>query len=1045
MSSLLKMNQKFLSKSSWSIRGGGNNGNNNANNSSNNIVGNNNNNSNRGLGRSSVPCVNKLPTSPFNLQGNKGTINNTNTLDSKRRQTNVTKSGRGGGRMTIAITVDDKRHQLYAPHSSTPNKTTNHSLAKENLVNQKPSLYSNQINNSLLKRTKGMSHSITDLRELKEKPKNGTDHPDGFQYEISERRIDMYIAEIEMEPVFQLGSTIRAIYDGDEHDRFMEKLDMRIKNHDKDIERMCNCHYQGFVDCIHELLKVRPQATSLKNEIIQINQELQRSSENIQRKADELIKYRRVVCNTKTAVEHLQECLPVLETFSKLIQQMSEKKYYPALKTLEQFETLYIPKIEKYRFAQSMCQQIPKIRETIKKESMKDLKDFLENIRQLTSKIGEIAMKNVASQHKSKEFASILGGDTETNRNYINEFVATVRENGIMSDVTTKLSSHLNGLNNGDNIDDDYIFANEELSATDIVDFSPVYRCLHIFGCLGAREQFEIYYRQQRKQQAKLILQSISSSGANNLFTGDNYRHYLFGVVGFFVIEDHLLNTSSGLVTKQYLAENWDDVIKSLIDNVHLQASLCHDSKQMLYMKSLLMLFCHTTQSYGYSVDPLMKLLVELRQIYTDILLRQWSTVFRKIFDSDNYHPLILHNQTEFNEYFADFPFSDMEVFKNDLSSCAENSQKVETFPKKLPFSSFVPKVYKAVREFIATSLEFTADLNLSNSDIEDTVRKSTNMLLTRTLSDSLSSLIKEPRLGLLQLIQISINTNYLEEASTYLEMYISELIHNKATSEVSNENVPSTNKAMDDGHRYLTLKYSPSISSDHSSQSHLARLQGRTMFKDARSEAESQIYIQLNNKIDEFFGLARYDYMLSDSPGKASSYILDLMAFLKSTFEAFTNLPIKVAQTGCLSACKYISNCLLNILMDEDVKNISHGFLQQFNLDLMQCEMFAGSEPVKEFEEGALQVSFTELRQIMDLFIEFDSWSTYFAEFGKNDSRYLRVNPLTALTLLEKLYRGDNKKNIFSNILSKNEREKKQRIETIQKKLRQLINSTNN
>ncbi|KAI2803232.1 Exocyst complex component 6 [Blomia tropicalis] len=168
-------------------------------------------------------------------------------------------------------------------------------------------------------------------------------------------------------------------------------------------------------------------------------------------------------------------------------------------------------------------------------------------------------------------------------------------------------------------------------------------------------------------------------------------------------------------------------------------------------------------------------------------------------------------------------------------------------------------------------------------------------------------------------------------------------------------------------------------------------------------------------------------------------------MAFLKSTFEAFTNLPIKVAQTGCLSACKYISNCLLNILMDEDVKNISHGFLQQFNLDLMQCEMFAGSEPVKEFEEGALQVSFTELRQIMDLFIEFDSWSTYFAEFGKNDSRYLRVNPLTALTLLEKLYRGDNKKNIFSNILSKNEREKKQRIETIQKKLRQLINSTNN
>ncbi|XP_017489882.1 PREDICTED: exocyst complex component 6B-like [Rhagoletis zephyria] len=889
-----------------------------------------------------------------------------------------------------------------------------------------------------------MSHSITDLRELKEKPKkhfSANDESDEFQLEIKERRIDMYIAEIEMEPLFQLGSTIRAIYDGDEHDRFMEKLDQRIKNHDKDIERMCNCHYQGFVDCIHELLKVRPQATSLKNEIIQINSELQRSSENIQRKADELIKYRRMVCNTKTAIEHLQECIPVLETFSKLTQQMKEKKYYPALKTLEQFENLYIPKIRKYRFAQSMCQRVPKFRETIKKESMKDLKDFLENIRQLTSKIGEIAMKNVASQHKSKEFSFI-----------INEH----KPNGVVSEKMLKMPLSNGTMANSENLDDEYLFINEELSATDIVDFSPVYRCLHIFGCLGARDQFENYYRQQRKQQAKLILQSISS-GPNSLFAGDNFRNYLFGVVGFFVIEDHLLNTSSGLVTKQYLSENWDDVIKSLVENVHLQASICHDPKQMLYMKSLLMLFCHTTQSYGYSVDPLMKLLVELRQLYIDILLRQWSQVFSSIFDDDNYDPLHVNNQQEFDEYFSDFPFAEMEIFKNHFTECGENNAK-DAFPKKFPFSSFVPKVYKAIREFIATSLEFTQDLNLSNSDIEDTVRKSTNMLLTRTLSDSLSSLIKKKGLQLSQLIQISINTNYLEEASTYLEIYISDLIHNKTVTQSSMEALAVPRKAFNGKDQ----SYIKSISMNNEPSSHLARLQGRTMFQGARSEAEAQIYTLMHFKIDEFFGIANYNYLLTDSPGKASSYILDLMAFLTSTFEACTNLPKKVAQTACLSACKYIANRLLNVLIDDDVKSISNGFLQQFNLDLMQCEMFASSAPIKDFEEGTLQVSFTELRQIMDLFIgknkslwsngplltlvlltEFDGWPTYFAEFGKNESRYLRVQPQTALILLEKLISGDSKKNIFSS-LSKNERDKKARIDTILKKLRTLTSSAN-
>ncbi|KAJ8874390.1 hypothetical protein PR048_025239 [Dryococelus australis] len=55
----------------------------------------------------------------------------------------------------------------------------------------------------------------------------------------------------------------RAIYDGDEHQKFMERLDARIKSHDKDIERMCNYHYQGFIDSIRELLQVRSQAKKL--------------------------------------------------------------------------------------------------------------------------------------------------------------------------------------------------------------------------------------------------------------------------------------------------------------------------------------------------------------------------------------------------------------------------------------------------------------------------------------------------------------------------------------------------------------------------------------------------------------------------------------------------------------------------------------------------------------------------------------------------------------------------------------------------------------
>lgn len=47
----------------------------------------------------------------------------------------------------------------------------------------------------------------------------------------------------------------------------------------------------------------------------------------------------------------------------------------------------------------------------------------------------------------------------------------------------------------------------EDLSAQEMIDFSPVYRCLHISTVLGSRATFESYYRSQRTKQARLVLQ----------------------------------------------------------------------------------------------------------------------------------------------------------------------------------------------------------------------------------------------------------------------------------------------------------------------------------------------------------------------------------------------------------------------------------------------------------------------------------------------------------------------------------------------------------
>ena len=76
-------------------------------------------------------------------------------------------------------------------------------------------------------------------------------------------------------------------------------------------------------------------------------------------------------------------------------------RYYAALKTMEQLENMYIPRVSQYRFCQIMAENLPRLREEIKEISMSDLKDFLESIRKHSDKIGETAMRHVDARRST--------------------------------------------------------------------------------------------------------------------------------------------------------------------------------------------------------------------------------------------------------------------------------------------------------------------------------------------------------------------------------------------------------------------------------------------------------------------------------------------------------------------------------------------------------------------------------------------------------------------------------------------------------------------
>ena len=147
-----------------------------------------------------------------------------------------------------------------------------------------------------------------------------------------------------------------------------------------------------------------------------------------------------------------------------------------------------------------------------------------------------------------------------------------------------------------------------------------MYRCLYIYTVLGERETYERYYCKQRAQQSTLTL-----TPPNNMHEEiDGYRTYFHGIVGFFVCEDHILNTGGGPVSKGYLEEVWGGATAKIVATLRTHSAYCTDAGLMLKIKNLIMLFASTLKTYGYNVDRLYELLQELRDHYNEVLMQRF-------------------------------------------------------------------------------------------------------------------------------------------------------------------------------------------------------------------------------------------------------------------------------------------------------------------------------------------------------------------------------------------------------------------------------------
>lgn len=213
------------------------------------------------------------------------------------------------------------------------------------------------------------------------------------------------------------------------------------------------------------------------------------------------------------------------------------------------------------------------------------------------------------------------------------------------------------------------------------------------------------------------------------------------------------------------------------------------------------------------------------------------------------------------------------------------------------------------MKAFVRGCLRFMEHLGLTTAQVEATVREQTNQLLER-LSGTLKSFVLNPRLSLIQLIQITINMGYLEKScEVCLPPLLSLLPPTLLNFDQALESFISKLTSGEEGE-----------AAGGGGGAHLVHLK-EDIFRDARSEVEQRIDVALAAKVREFLDLAHYDWERSGgSSGRASDYISDLVAFLGTTFSSFTNLPPLLARHTCLQACKFLASTLHERLRDPEV-----------------------------------------------------------------------------------------------------------------------------
>ncbi|CAN1337660.1 Exocyst complex component SEC15A [Linum perenne] len=529
----------------------------------------------------------------------------------------------------------------------------------------------------------------------------------------------------------------------------------------------------------------------------------------------------------------------------------------------------------------------------------------------------------------------------------------------------------------------------EEIDEDSVLQFdiTPLYRAYNIHACLGIQDQFREYYYNNRVLQ----LQSDLQISYGQPFI-ESYQTYLAQVAGYFIVEDRVLRTASGVLSSDQVETMWETAknkVTSLLDD---QFNHTDSATHLLLVKDYVTLLAETLRQYGYDTRHILEALDKGREKYHDLLLQECREQIVSALENDTYEQMVIKKDTDYEN--------------NVLTFQLQTSDIMPAFPYIAPFSSMVPDTCRIVRSFIKGSVDYLS-YGL-HTNIYDLVRKYSDKLLIDVLNEVVLSTINSSAIGVSQAMQIAANISVLERACDFFLRHAAQLC-----------GIPV-----------------------RSVERPQATLTAKVILKTSRDEAYLSLLSLVNTKLEEFMSLAEnINWTAEETPQNGNEYINEVVIYLDILLSTAQQiLPMDALyKVGC-GALEHISNSIVAAFLSDNVKRFSENAVLSLKYDLKMLENFADERfhttgLSQIYKEGSFKECLVEARQLINLLSS--SQPDNFMNPVIRERSYNTLDYKKVVTICDKF--KDSADSIFGSLSNRNAKQsaKKKSIEVLKKRLK--------